>query len=70
MCTKEEEDLMCSETKCGVTRSYLHKCCPARSCLFEDTCRSTAGTATHLRGRAAPAPSGEVSPLLADKLQE
>lgn len=68
---KEEEEVMCSETKCGVTRSHLHECCPVCSCLSEDMPGDPLlGTATQLRGCTATAPSSEVSPLLADRLQK
>ena len=69
--TKEEEEIMCSKTKCGVTRSHLYECCSACSCLLEDTPGDPGlGTATQLRGCAATAPSSEVAPLLADRLQK
>lgn len=68
---KEEEEIMCSETKCGVTRSQLYRCFPVRFCLLEDTPGDPPlRTATQLRGCAATAPSSEVSPLLADRLSE
>lgn len=39
---KEEEAIMCSETKSGVTRSQLYRCCPVRFCLLKGhTWRST-----------------------------
>lgn len=69
--TKDEEEVTCSETKCGVTRLLLCECCPVGSCLLEDTRGDPPlGTATQLRGCAATAPSGEVSSLLVDRLQE
>lgn len=69
--SKGEEEIMCSETKCGVTRSHLYECCPVCFRLLEDTPGDPLlGTATQLRGCAPTAPSSEVSPLLADRLQK